>query len=61
MLRSDLCDHAGAYILANGRIIITGAGDAAAGRQAVERDKGVTFNNCAPYIKCINRMKKHRN
>ena len=61
MLRSDLCDYAGAYILANGRIIIIGAGDAAAARQAVERDKGVTFNNCAPFIKCINRIKKHRN
>ena len=62
MLRSDLCDYAGAYILANRRIIIIGAGDAAAAaRQAVERDKGVTFNNCAPFIKCINRIKKHRN
>ena len=27
MLRSNLCDYADAYILVNGRITITGAGD----------------------------------
>ena len=56
MLRSNLCDYADAYILVNGRITITGAGADAAARQADERDKGVTFKNCAPFVKCINRI-----
>ena len=56
MLRSNLCDYADAYILVKGTITITGAGDDAAARQADERDKGVTFKNCAPFTKCINRI-----
>ena len=56
MLRSNLCDYADAYILVNRRITITGAGADAAARQADERDKGVTFKNCAPFTKCINRI-----
>ena len=55
MLRSNLCDYADAYILVKGTITITGAGDDAAARQADERDKGVTFKNCAPFTKCISR------
>ena len=34
-------------------ITITGAGAKADARQADERDKGVTFKNCAPFTKCI--------
>ena len=56
MLRSNLCDYADAYILVNGRITITGAGDDGAARRADERDKGVTFKNCAPFTKCISRI-----
>ena len=56
MLRSNLCDYADAYILVNGTITITGARDDTAARQADERDKGVTFKNCAPFTKCINRI-----
>ena len=56
MLRSNLCDYADAYILVKGTITITGAGDDAAARQADERDKGVTFKNCAPFTKCISRI-----
>ena len=56
MLRSNLCDYADPYILVNRRIWITGAGDDAAATQADERDKGVTFKNCAPFIKCISRI-----
>ena len=51
MLRSNLCDHADAYILGNGRIAITGAGDDAAARQ-----EDVIFKNCALFVKCINRI-----
>ena len=43
MWRSNLCNYADAYILFNGRITITGAGDDGAARQADERDKGVAF------------------
>ena len=52
MLKSSLCDYSDAYILVKGRITITreGAGDAA--KQADERNKGVIFKNCAPFIKC---------
>ena len=56
MLRSNLCDYADAYILVNETITITGDGDDDAAKRADERDKGVTFKNCAPFIKCISRI-----
>ena len=45
-----------AYILVNGRITITGAGDDSPARRADKRDKGVTIKNCAPFTKCISRI-----
>ena len=56
MLRSNLCDYADAYILVKGTITITGAGADAAARRADEIEKGVTFKNCAPFVKCISRI-----
>ena len=56
MLRSNLCDYADSYILVKGTITITGEADNAGERQADERDKGVTFKNCAPFTKCISRI-----
>ena len=56
MLRSNLCYYADSYILVKGTITITGAGDDAAARRADERNKGVTFKNCAPFTKCISRI-----
>ena len=56
MLRSNLCDYADSYILVKGTITISGAGDEAATRRADERNKGVTFKNCAPFTKCISRI-----
>ena len=56
MLRSNLCDYADAYILVNETITITGDGDDDAAKRADGRDKGVTFKNCAPFIKCISRI-----
>ena len=50
MLRSNLCDYADSYILVKGTITITGAGANADARNADERDKGVTFKNCAPLV-----------
>ena len=56
MLRSNLCNFSDTYILVNGTITIAGAGDNAAARQADERNKGVIFKHCAPFVKCISRI-----
>ena len=53
MLKSSLCDYSDAYILVKGTTTITEAGADAAARQADERDKGVAFKNCAPFINRI--------
>ena len=55
MLRSNLCDYAGAYIFVKGTITINGVGDNDNARQNDERDKGVIFKNCLPFVKCINK------
>ena len=52
ILKSNLCNYNVAYILAEGRITITGATADAAARQADERVKGVIFKNCTPFINC---------
>ena len=57
MLRSNLCDYADSYILVKGTITITGEGDNTAAEQVDEKDKGVTFKYCAPFTKCIIRIK----
>ena len=56
MLKSSLCDYSNAYILVKGKITITGAGDDDAAGQADERDKGVAFKNCNPFINCISEI-----
>ena len=56
MLRSNLCDYADSYILVKETIAITGEGGNVAAERAEERDKGVTFKNCAPFTKCISRI-----
>ena len=56
MLKSSLCDYSDAYILVKGTITINGRGADAAARQADERDKGVSFKNCAPFINCISEI-----
>ena len=56
MLGFNLWDYADAYTLVKGTITITGAGNNDIARQVDEIDKGVTFKNCAPFIKCINRV-----
>ena len=70
MPRSNLYDYADAYILVKGTKTITGnagpepdpdaprtAAQLLAVRQTDERDKGVIFKNCAPFTKCISRIK----
>ena len=39
-----------------GTVTITGEGSNAAVERADERDKGVTFKNCASFTKCISRI-----
>ena len=56
MLKSSLWDYSDAYILVKGTITINGKGADAAARQADERDKGVSFKNCAPFINCISEI-----
>ena len=56
MLKSSLRGYSDAYILVKGTITIAGAGDDAAARQADERDKGVAFKNCAPFINCVSEI-----
>ena len=56
MLKSSLCDYSDAYILVKGTITITERGADVAARQADERDKGVSFKNCAPFIDCISEI-----
>ena len=56
MLRSNLCDYADVYILVKGTITITGAGDDDVAKRLDERNKGIIFKNCAPFIKCISRI-----
>ena len=56
MLKSGLCDYSDVYILVRGRITITVVGADAAARQTDERDKGVAFKNCAPFINCISEI-----
>ena len=56
MLKSSLCDYSDAYILVKGTIAINGRGADDAARQADERDKGVSFKNCAAFINCISEI-----
>ena len=56
MLKSSLCDYTDAYILVKGKITIARAGADVAARQADERNKGVIFKNCAPFINCISEI-----
>ena len=56
MLKSSLCDYSDAYILVKGTITIAEAAANDAARQADEREKGVSFKNCAPFINCISEL-----
>ena len=56
MLKSSLCDYSDAYILVKETITIKAARANAAARQADERDKGVAFKNCVPFINCISEI-----
>ena len=57
MLRSSLCDYADAYILVKRTITVTGAGDNDEAKRLDETNKGAIFKNCAPFTKCISKIK----
>ena len=50
MLRSDLCDYAGAYILVNGIITVTGI------HPRDRKNRPLILKNNAPFISCITRI-----
>ena len=50
MLRSDLCDYVGAYILVNGRITVTG------NHPRDRQNRPLILTNNAPFISCITRI-----
>ena len=54
--RSSLCDYSDAYILVSGFIPITGAGADDAVKRLDEKNKGVTFKNCAQFTDCISEI-----
>ena len=56
MQKSSLCNYSGAYIIVKGTITITGAEADAAARNADERNKQVTFKNCALCTYCISEV-----
>ena len=52
-----MCDYADTYILVKGIIAITGAGNDDAAKRLDERNNGIIFKNCAPFTKCISRIR----
>ena len=53
-LKSSLCDHIDAYILAKGTITVNNT--AAVDADANNVGKKVIFKNCAPFVNCINEI-----
>ena len=51
ILRSSLCDYSDAYKLVKGNIFVNNT--AAAAADPDNRNKKVTFKNCAPFTNCI--------
>ena len=58
MLKSSLCDYSDAYIIVKGTITITQTGDDAAARKTNQRNKGIIFKDCAPFINCKSELNK---
>ena len=50
MLRSDLCDYADAYILVNGKIIVTG------NNPRDRQNRPLILKNNAPFLSCITKI-----
>ena len=56
MIRSNLCDYRHVYIHVKATITVTNT--TASGTAANNRNKGVTFKNCALFINCRSRINK---
>ena len=56
MLKSNLCDYSDACVFVKRTITSAGAGNEAAAREGDERNKGVTFENCASFTDCGNQL-----
>ena len=56
MISSNLCDYNDSYILVNGIITITGAGEDDLDKRTDERNKRLIFKNCAPITDCISEI-----
>ena len=56
ILNASFCDHNITYILVEGRITVVRRGADAAAFAADRNNKGVVFKNCAPFVKCINKI-----
>ena len=56
MLKSSLYDYSDVYTLLKGTMTIAKRGTDEVTRQANERNKGVIFENCAPFIDCISEI-----
>ena len=56
IFKSSFCDYSDACIPVSGKITITGAGADDAAKQLNERNKGVVFKNCAPFIDYISEI-----
>ena len=53
MLKPRLCDYSDGYILVSGAIKIDAAGADDNAKQLDERNKGVTWKNCALFSDCV--------
>ena len=56
MIRSNLCDYSGAYILVNRTITIDEVGADDNAKREDERNKEVIFENCAPFTEYISNI-----
>ena len=54
MLKSSLCDYSDAYVLVKGTITIQNT--AATEATPNNKNKQVKFENCVPFINCINQI-----
>ena len=52
MLKSSFCGYSDVHMLAKGTITITGEGADDAAKRLDERNRGMLFKNCAPFINC---------
>ena len=60
MLKSILCDYSDTYMLVSETITNDGAGHEDNVKRVDERDEGVIFKICAPFIDCISEINNNQ-